>query len=399
MNEVLELGHDVTGGQVLDRIDEVKDSLVSASPEADQLGRLPDRTVADLRRIGVIKMLQAKRHGGYESHPVEFAEVVMRIASLNSAAGWVAGVVGVHPWQASGFTPQLQDEIWGLDPDTWISSPYAPLGVLEPVEGGYRIQGRIPFSSGGEACEWAITGALLRAEDGTLQLRHVVLPRDDYWFDQESWNVIGLRGTGSKDLVVDGAFVPFHRVYDPYDFDHGQNFEKVGLDSPLYRIPFPVMFSYAINCASQGIAEGAMATVLENARKRVDARGTRTSEDPFQLTMIAECAAEVRAGRAVLLADGNRMYDEVVQDGRLSDTTRAAIRANGVRAVRRSADAVERVFNYAGGRALQWSSPVSQGLRDTKTTLAHICNNQHPIYQTWAQVNLGLDYDLGRVFV
>jgi alkylation response protein AidB-like acyl-CoA dehydrogenase len=343
-------------------------------------------------------MLQSKQYGGYESHPVEFAEAVMKIAGYNSAAGWVAGVVGVHPWEASGFTRELQDEIWGLDPDTWISSPYAPLGVLEPVDGGYRIQGRITFSSGGEACEWAITGALLQGPDGAMQMRHIVLPRDDYWFDQDSWNVIGLRGTGSKDLVVDDAFVPAHRVYDPYDFDHGQNFEKVGNDAPLYRIPFPTIFSYAINCASQGIAEGAMAAVMDNALKRVDARGTRTLEDPFQMAMIAECAAEVRAGRAVLIADGHRMYDEAVRDGSLGLETRAEIRANGVRAIRRSVDAVERVFNYAGGRSLQLSSPVSRGLRDAKTTLAHICNTQHPIYQFWAQVNLGLDYDLGKVF-
>ncbi len=398
MNEVLERSEGVTGAEVLNRIDELKDSLAGAAAEADQLGRLPDRTVADLHRTGVVKMLQSKQYGGYESHPVEFAEAVMKIASINSAAGWVSGVVGVHPWQASGFTRELQEEIWGLDPDTWISSPYAPTGVLQPADGGYRISCRVPFSSGGEACEWAIIGALLPAEDGSMQVRHIVLPRDDYWFDQDSWNVIGLRGTGSKDLVVEDAFIPEHRVYDPYVFDHGQAFEKVGNDAPLYRIPFPVIFSYAINVASQGIAEGAMAAVMENSLQRIDARGTKTLDDPYQMTVIAECAAEIRAGRTVLIADGHRMYDEVVRDGQLSMATRAEIRANGVRAIRRSADAVEKVFNYAGARSLQLSSPVSRGLRDAKTTLAHVCNNQHPIYQIWARVNFGLDHNLEMAF-
>ena len=398
MSELLEQSENVTGAEVLDRIDALRESLAGAAAEAEQLGRLPDRTVADLHRIGVIKMLQSKQYGGYESHPAEFSEAVMKIAGLNSGAGWVAGVVGVHPWQASGFTRQLQEEIWGLDPDTWISSPYAPLGMLEPADGGYRIKGRIPFSSGGEACEWAITGALLRTADGATELRHIVLPRDDYWFDQESWNVIGLRGTGSKDLVVDDAFVPFHRVYDPLDFDHGQSFAEVGNDAPLYRIPFPTIFSYAINSASQGIAEGALAAVMTNALQRIDARGTRTLEDPYQMAVIAECAAEVRAGRTVLLADGHRMYDEVVRDGSLSLASRAEIRANGVRAIRRSADAVEKAFNYAGARSLQLASPVSRGLRDAKATLAHICNTQHPIYQIWARVNLGLEHDLGMAF-
>lgn len=388
MSEVLDR---IQTSSVLDRIDALKDSLTSAAPEAEQLGRLPERTVEDLQKTGVMKMLQSKQYGGYESHPAEFAEAVMKIASYNAAAGWVAGVVGVHPWQISGFNAQTQQEIWGEDPDTLVSSPYAPLGFLEPVEGGYRIKGRIPFSSGGEACEWAITGALLRQEDGQVGLRNIVLPRDAYWFDQDSWNVLGLRGTGSKDLVVDDAFVPAHRVYDPLDFEHGVNFAKVGNDSTLFKLPFPVIFSFAINSASQGIAEGAMQAVMDNAQQRVDARGTRTADDPFQLAMIAECAADVRAGRAVLLADAHRMYDEAAATGTLSDKTRTEIRANGVCAIRRSADAIERVFNYAGGRALQSDSPINRALRDTKTTLAHICNNQHPIYQAWSRVQLGTE--------
>lgn len=391
MSEVLERNDHVTGIEVLERIDALKDSLTAAAAEAEQLGRLPEHTVEDLQKTGVMKMLQSRQYGGYESHPAEFAEAVMKIASYNSAAGWVAGVVGVHPWQISGFNARTQEEIWGTDPDTWVSSPYAPLGVLEPVEGGYRIKGRIPFSSGGEACEWAITGALLRGEDGQMQMRHIVLPRDDYRFDQDSWNVLGLRGTGSKDLIVDDAFVPAHHVYDPLDFEEGVNFDKVGNTAALYRISFPTIFSFAINSASQGIAEGAIAAVVENARQRVDARGTRSAEDPYQLAMIAECAADVRAGRAVLLADAYRIYDEAAATGTLSKETRAEVRANGVRAIRRSADAIERVFNYAGGRALQFDHPVNRALRDAKTTLAHICNNQHPIYQVWSRVQLGTD--------
>lgn len=384
--------------EVLARIHERRDSLIGEAPLSEKNGRLTANAIADIRASGIMKMLQSKRHGGYESHPAEFAEAAMTLASYNAAAGWVGGVVGVHPWQISGFTAKLQDEIWGSDPDTWVSSPYAPIGMLEPVDGGYRVSGRVPFSSGGEDCEWAITGALRKTPDGPPAMVHIVMPRSDYHFDQDSWDVIGLRGTASKDLVVDEAFIPAHRVYDPYDFDHGQAFAEVGITSTLYQIPFPVIFSYAINSASQGIAEGAMNAVLENAKQRVDARGTSTLEDPYQMTVIAECAAEVRAGRTILLADGHRMFDEVAENGQLSFETRAEIRANGVRSIRRSVDAIERAFNYAGGRGVKLDHPVNRGLRDATTTLAHICNAQHPIYQVWARVGLGLDHDLSMAF-
>lgn len=383
---------------VLERIEERKDSLKAEAAPSEKRGRLTERVVQDLREIGIMKMLQSNRWGGDEAHPAEFARAVMKLARYNAPAGWVGGVVGVHPWQISGFAAKVQEEIWGKNPDTWVSSPYAPLGVLEPVDGGYHVKGRIPFSSGGEECQWAITGALKKDKNGKTQMMHIVLPREDYHFDDDSWNVLGLRGTGSKDLVCDGAVVPEYRIHDPYMFDHGQYFAELGIDSTLYKIPFPVIFSYAINVASQGIALGAMDIVLENARHRVDARGTKSSEDPFQLAVIAECAAEIRSGETVLIADGHRIFDEVEKNGSLSFETRAEVRANGVRAVRRSADAIERAFNYAGGRALQMESPVNRALRDAKTTLAHICNAQHPIYQVWARVVMGLDHDLGMAF-
>lgn len=384
--------------EVLKRIEERKDSLKAEAVACEHRGRLTEKTVQDLREIGFSKMLQSKRWGGYESHPVEFCEASMTLARYNAPAGWICGVVGVHPWEISGFSEKLQNDIWGQDPETWVSSPYMPLGMLEKVDGGYFVKGRIPFSSGGEECQWAITGALMPNESGGSKLVHIVLPRKDYDFDQDSWDVIGLRGTGSKDLVCEGAVIPEDRIYDPALFDAGQYFAELGIDSPLFKIPFPTIFSYAINSSSQGVAMGAMDAILDNARKRVDATGKATLEDPYQMTVLAECAAEVRAGAHVLRAVGHRMYDEAVANGVLSFETRAEIRADGVRAVRRSADAVEKAFNYVGGRGLQMEASVNRGLRDTIATLAHICNNQHPIYQVWARVEFGLDHNAGMAF-
>lgn len=386
-----------TGTEILERVENARDRLKELAPRDEKLNRLSEESVEVLNEIGVMKMYQRAHYGGFESDPAEFAEVVMRIARYNSAAGWVGGVVGVHPWQISGFATSLQEAIWGEDPDTWVSSPYAPLGMLEPADGGYRIKGRIPFGSGGEACAWAINGALLKTDDG-VQMRHIVLPRDDYRFDQDSWNVLGLGGTGSKDEIVDDAFVSPDRIYDPLLFENGEYFAEVGVDSPLYKLPFPVIFSLAINSATQGVAEGAMDAVIENTRQRVDARGTKSLDDNYQLAMIGECAADVRAGHTVIVEAARRIMDEVLRDGKLSTRTRIEVRTDGARSVRRSVEAVEKVFNYAGGMAVKWDHPANRGLRDAKTTLAHICNIQHNLYQEWSRVTFGLDHDKVRFF-
>lgn len=374
------------------------DRIRKAEIETEELNRIPDSIVADLQEIGVLQMLQSKTYGGFESDPVEFAEVVMDIARLNPSVGWVAGVVGVHPWQISGFTRRLQDEIWADDPKTLVSSPYAPAGKLRPVEGGFRLTGRVTFSSGGEACAWAIIGALRESPDGPPEHVHVVLPRADYTFDQDSWQVLGLRGTGSKDLVVEDAFIPDYRVYHPLDFENGENFAKVGEDAALFKIPFPTVFSSAINSASAGILENSMDKIIANYTERIDVRGIGSVDDQFQMIQLGEAIADVNACRIVVLNDARRMFDEVSANGRLSPSTRAELRANGVRAIRRGVDAIDRVYHFAGGRSLQNSSPVQAALRNAKAVSAHLCNAQHPIYEVAAQNILGLDTSKSKAF-
>ena len=122
--------------QVLDTVMESAEQIASLGPANEELGRLDDQAAKIMRESGVIRMLQPKTHGGLETHPREFAETVMKIASLDGSTGWVAGIVGVHPWELAMADPRVQEEVWGEDPDTWMASPYAPMGVLRPVDGG-----------------------------------------------------------------------------------------------------------------------------------------------------------------------------------------------------------------------------------------------------------------------
>ena len=122
--------------------------------------------------------------------------------------------------------PRGAEEIWGDDVDTWIASPYAPQGVAKPVDGGYIFNGRWQFSSGTDHCDWIILGAMLGDADGKPlmppQMLHMILPRKDYEIVEDSWNVVGLRGTGSKDVIVKDAFVP-DLPDDGRDRGHGRH--------------------------------------------------------------------------------------------------------------------------------------------------------------------------------
>ncbi|MFE3292886.1 hydroxylase, partial [Rhodococcus sp. NPDC059234] len=142
-------------GQVQDRIEQYAEEIRAEGVEGDKLMRLSDTAAKRLRDAGAIRMLQPKEHGGLEVHAREFAETVMSIAAMDGATGWVTGIVGVHPWELAFADPKVQEEIWGTDQDTWVASPYAPMGVARPVDGGYVLNGRWSFSSGTDHCQWA----------------------------------------------------------------------------------------------------------------------------------------------------------------------------------------------------------------------------------------------------
>src|ERR1700759_2141591 len=166
MNQPTRPKDDSMTERVIDRVMEMAGQLREQGAEAEKIGRLTDQTTKAMKAAGNIRLLQPAKYSGYEVHPREFAETVMATASLDPAAGWVNGVVGVHPYQLTYADPRVAEEIWGNDVDTWVASPYAPQGVAKPVDGGYIFNGRWQFSSGTDQCEWIILGALLGDADG-----------------------------------------------------------------------------------------------------------------------------------------------------------------------------------------------------------------------------------------
>lgn len=213
-----------------------------------------------MKAVGNIRLLQPAEYNGYEVHPREFAETVMATAALDPAAGWVNGVVGVHPYQLAYADPRVAAEIWADDVDTWIASPYAPQGVAKPVDGGYLFNGRWQFSSGTDACDWIILGAMVGDADGRPvmppQILHMILPRSDYEIVHDSWDVVGLRGTGSKDVIVRDAFVPAYRTMDGLKVMDGSAQLEAGMTKTLYKMPWSTMFPLGISSATIGICEG-----------------------------------------------------------------------------------------------------------------------------------------------
>ncbi|MFD0212994.1 acyl-CoA dehydrogenase family protein [Streptomyces hirsutus] len=371
------------------------DKLREQDGEAERLGRLSDETAALMRSAGAVRMLQPAEFGGAQTHLAEFAETVMETARLSGSAGWVQGIVGVHPWQLAYADRRVQEEVWGEDPDTWIASPYQPAGRLRPADGGYRFSGHWQFSSGTDHCRWIFLGGLLADEEGEPvsppRQVHVILPRSDYEIIEDSWNVVGLKGTGSKDIVVRDAFVPAHRVMDGDKVLDGRAVREFGREETLYRIPWSCAFPAGISSAIIGIAEGALETALGYQRDRINAQGTKVREDPYTLSALGEAVADIRAARNEILGNINRVWDIVDSGREVPFEVRAEGRLSQVRAAWQAVRAVDEVFARSGGNALRMDKPLQRYWRDAHAGLNHAINIPGPTYHANALTRMGVE--------
>ncbi|MEZ0359755.1 hydroxylase [Mycobacterium sp. ENV421] len=380
---------------VLDKTMELADQLREQAVEAEKIGKLTDQTVKAMKEAGHIRLLQPAKYGGLEVHPREFAETVMAIASLDPAAGWINGVVGVHPYQLAYADPRVAEEIWADDVDTWVASPYAPQGIARPVDGGYIFNGRWQFSSGTDHCDWIFLGAIKSDADGKVQMPpqmlHMILPRKDYTIVEDSWDVVGLRGTGSKDVIVKDAFVPEYRVMDAFKVMDGTAQREAGMTDTLYLMPWSTMFPLGISSATIGICEGALAAHLDYQRERVSAAGTAIKDDPYVMYAIGEAAADINAARQEILANVDRIYDMVDSGKEVSFEDRAAGRRTQVRAVWRAVSAVDEIFARSGGNAMRMDKPLQRYWRDAHTGMAHAIHVPGTVYHASALSSFGVD--------
>ncbi|NKY51486.1 acyl-CoA dehydrogenase family protein [Nocardia vermiculata] len=384
---------------VLDNIVAIADEIAAAAEEGETLGRLPDGMATQLKGAGLIRLLQRKKYNGFEAHPREFAETVMKTASIYGSAGWVGGIVGVHPWQLAFADPKVQDEILGADSDTWQASPYMPAGIAVPQDGGYVLNGRWQFSSGTDHCDWIFLGAMIGDAEGKRVMPptslHVILPRADYEIVADSWDVVGLRGTGSKDIVVKDAFVPAYRVMDASKVMDGTAAREYGVTETLYKMPWSTMFPLGITSATIGICEGVLAAGVDYQRNRVGAAGNLIKDDPYVLHALAESASEIDAARQQLLANVDRIFDLVDRGEEIDFAARAQVRRDQARAAWRAVRAADEIFDRAGGNALRMDYPLQRFWRDAHAGLHHAIHVTSTTYHGAAMSSLGVEVPPG----
>lgn len=378
--------------EVLEAVRPLLPRIASRSVTIENERRIDDETIADLKRAGVFRMLQPRRFGGREDSLLDFYEVVRTLAGACASTGWVAGVLGCHAWQVAQYGEQAQQEVWGEDPDVLVASSYSPIGRLTPVEGGYRLTGRWGFSSGCDHTEWATLGCLLISEDARPRdFLTVLVPRGDYQV-VDVWNSVGLRGTGSNDIVVEDVFVPAHRAMRNYDQAKLRAPGRKVNPGPLYAMPFGTVFTHAITAPVLGAVEGAQEAYLRAMRNRLrlSLGGGRFAEDAHAQVIVARATSETDAARLQFDRNITDMWDKVVAGEEIPMDLRFRARRDQVRATERALQTIDSLFKTAGGASLTWGNPIERAWRDAHAGAMHVANDVERALATYGKHAFGL---------
>ena len=381
--------------EVLARAEALIPVLRERAARAEELRRLPDETIADLHQSGLFRVLQPKRVGGSELPFRHLVELVAVISRGDGSTGWVLANLAAHHWLFGMWPKQAQDEVWGQSPDNVIGSALIfPRGRAHKVDGGYKLSGRWPFSSGVDAASWNLVGGIAHDEEsGLVGPRIFLLPAKDYTVI-DTWQVIGLAGTGSKDITVEDVFVPEYRTLSVDQIAGGPNPGSEVNPSVLYQLPAISLFAFCIAGVSLGIAQSAIEHFTETTRTRLSSYSGRNVADFNTVQVhVAEAAALADAARAIMLGDCDEAT-RAVNEGRMPDLNqRARYRRDCAFAAMLCTKAVDLLFTATGGGAIYARNPLQRAFRDVHAANAHYVLNWDINGAMYGRVALGLPPD------
>ena len=351
--------------------------------------RIANETIEAIVGAGLARILQPRKWGGYEiSHDAAF-DVAVEIASACGSTGWCASLLNIHDWWLAAFPEEAQHDVWRDTPDRNIAAMVYPTGKATAVEGGYQLSGRWAFVSGVDYSDWAIVAGMVFGPQGPPHARQFLIPRKDYAVE-DTWHNVGMRGTGSNDLVVSDAKVPAHRTLAMDDFREGTTPGSRVNAGPLYRGAMICTFPHALAAPALGVARGAFNEWLNWTReKAATSTGEAVSEWPHVQIRVTQTELDLDGAELLL-----RRNLDVIRDGGPGDApARTRSFAAYGHAVRQICSAVDTLFDMSGARGMRDENLIQRAWRDVHAIAAHVGLSTDLSGQSRGRFLLGLPRD------
>ncbi|MET4036734.1 MULTISPECIES: acyl-CoA dehydrogenase family protein [Bradyrhizobium] len=367
--------------------------LRERAARTEELRHLPTETEKDLHDAGLFRMLQPKRIGGAELDYVALVDCAELLGMADASVAWNLANLASHHWMLGMFEQKAQDLVWRRDPDALIASSFIfPAGRATRVEGGYRLHGSWPFSSGVASCEWNMLASVVYSDDEAdgIEYRIFLLPKVDYKV-LDTWNVTGLRGTGSCDVEVRDTFVADYMTVAVGDLAGGPTPGSNVNPNPLYSLPVFSLFPYVLSGVALGNAQVCLDDYAEVARHRISTYNRAKLSD-FQSTQIkiAEASAKIDAARLIMRSACVNAMEDARRDRTPDMATKTRYRRDGAFSVNLCTDAVSMLFAASGARGLFTTGVLQRQFRDAHAINSHLAFNFDAAGTNYGRVALGL---------
>ena len=382
---------------LLQQVKEVEPILRKYAAEAEQNRRLSGPVIQAMKEAGFFRMWKPKKYGGLETDPITGFRVLEELARIDSAVSWnlqiTAGIDIILQW----FPDRAMDEVFSREEETIVAGTWHPPGQAVAVEGGYRVSGHWNISSGCQYANWFFLNAIVvdgdqmrTYENGQPVLLFLILPASEGKV-VESWNAIGMRGTGSHDIVVEDVFVPEHRTIPmaPIESAAGAAFQ-----GPLYRNSVWYAIA-ALAGPALGIGRAAINDITALVKSKIPNYTQNKLKDNQVVQMkLAEAEATLSAGRAYLFDVLRSTWETAKNGSRISTEQRMQLQLASTYAIQSAARTVRIVHELAGLTAIRESNSIQRHFRDIHVITQHAFTSTDR-YQAVGQLMLGLEPNWG----
>lgn len=340
--------------------------IAPMAAEIERERRLPPAAVAALTSAGVFKLLVPRAYGGAAASVATTAAVIEEVARADGSAGWCAMISATSGLMCLYLDDATAREVYGPD-EAATCGVFAPLGRATREDGGFRVSGRWPFASGCEYSRWRMGGTIVAGDlplpSGAPDVRSMLFRAEETTI-HDTWDTVGMRGSGSHDIEARGVFVPAARSF------------SLLTDRPRQggpTVPFFGALASGVAAVGLGVARGAIDAFVALAVKKQPPGSKRTiAHRELVQVAVAQAEAKIGAARAYLHASLAAAEREVGERGEASLRARAQLRLAACHAATESAAAVDLMYAQAGATAIYSRSPLQRQLRDAHVVTQHI---------------------------
>jgi len=351
---------------------------------------IPEATMRDFWDAGLWYTMKPKKFGGPEIRPDIALSAAYELARADGSAAWIWAVMSIHDYLVALWPEEFQHEYWAKN--TLSASSFAPSGAAKPADGGYRVSGKWSFCSGIDHADWVLLGTFFGPPSGGSplpDLRYVMVPKSDCKVIDD-WFVFGLRGTGSKGLVVEDVFVPNHRICALAEMMQGTSPGAKVHDSPLYKASIWAIIPFTISSPANGLAQGALDSFIDEMKVREGSFDhSPLAKKPGMQLVVAEASAMIDSAGLLYWRSFHETIDRIFAGEPITVEDRARNRRDQGYSVMVAKLAAEKLFTATGGRGLYEGSHVQRAYADLQALQGHIAAGWEIAAYSYGQLALG----------